>query len=111
MREKEEPVTTKYSVVLTTAGSREDARVVAAKVLSEKLAACVQLLPIESMYTWKGEVAHEEEILLLLKTREDLYPELEKAITAVHKYETPEIVLLPVGNGLPAYLGWIDEVT
>ena len=103
-------MTTKYSVVLTTAGSREDARVVAAKV-SEKLAACVQLLPIESMYTWKGEVAHEEEILLLLKTREDLYPELEKAITAVHKYETPEIVLLPVGNGLPAYLGWIDEVT
>ena len=50
-------------------------------------------------------------MLLLLKTRQELYPELEKAIVSVHKYETPEILLLSVDRGLPAYLGWIDEVT
>ena len=102
---------TAYSVVLTTAASREDAREIAEKVLREKLAACVQLVPIESFYTWKGEVAREDEILLLLKTREALYPELESAIIAMHKYRTPEIVLLPVDNGSAAYLAWIDEVT
>ena len=50
-------------------------------------------------------------MLLLLKTRQELYSELEKAILSVHKYETPEILLLPVDQGLPAYLDWIDEVT
>jgi periplasmic divalent cation tolerance protein len=96
---------------LTTAKSPGDARRIADKVLSEKLAACVQLLAINSLYTWKGEVAEESEVLLLLKTRQELYPELEKAIVSVHKYETPEILLLSVDRGLPAYLGWIDEVT
>jgi periplasmic divalent cation tolerance protein len=102
---------TSYAVVLTTAKSPGDARRIADKVLSEKLAACVQLLAINSLYTWKGEVAEESEVLLLLKTRQELYPELEKAIVSVHKYETPEILLLSVDRGLPAYLGWIDEVT
>ncbi len=100
-----------YCVVLTTAASQEDAREIAESVLSKKLAACVQLLSIESMYSWKGEIAREDEVLLILKTRQELYAELEKTIVSVHKYETPEVVLLPVGNGLPAYLGWIDEVT
>jgi periplasmic divalent cation tolerance protein len=104
-------MTTSYAVVLTTAKSLEDARGIAEKVLSEQLAACVQLVPINSLYTWKGEVAEESEVLLLLKTRQELYSELEKAILSVHKYETPEILLLPVGHGLPAYLDWIDEVT
>ena len=101
----------RYSGVITTAGSRADAREIADKVLAARLAACVQLLAIESVYTWNGEVANEPEILLLIKTREDLYPELESAILAVHKYETPEIVMLPVVGGLPAYLDWIDEVS
>ena len=104
-------MTTSYAVVLTTAKSLEDARGIAEKVLSQQLAACVQLLAINSLYTWKGEVAEESEVLLLLKTRQELYSELEKAILSVHKYETPEILLLPAGQGLPAYLDWIDEVT
>jgi periplasmic divalent cation tolerance protein len=100
-----------HAVVLTTAGSREDARRIADKLLGGRLAACVQMVPIDSLYIWKGEIASESEVLLLVKTREELYPEIEKAIVAVHNYETPEILLLPVANGLPAYLGWIDEVT
>jgi periplasmic divalent cation tolerance protein len=104
-------LTTSYAVVLTTVKSPEDARQIAEKLLSERLAACVQMLPIDSLYTWKGEVAADSEVLLLVKTRKELYPELEKAIVAVHKYETPEILLLPVAGGLPAYLNWIQEVT
>ena len=100
-----------YAVVLTTVKSLEDARQIAQKVLSEQLVACAQLLPINSLYTWKGEVVEDGEVLLLLKTRQELYSELEQAIVSVHSYETPEILLLPISQGLPAYLDWIDEVT
>ncbi|MGA2804889.1 MAG: divalent-cation tolerance protein CutA [Acidimicrobiales bacterium] len=103
--------TTSYAVVLTTVKSREDARQIAEKLLSERLAACVQMLPIDSLYTWKGEMTAESEVLLLVKTRREQYAEIEKAIVSVHNYETPEILLLPVAKGLPAYLSWIDEVT
>ena len=103
--------TTSYAVVLTTVRSREDARKIAEKLLSERLAACIQMVPIDSLYTWKGEMTAESEVLLLVKTRREQYAELEKAIVSVHDYETPEILLLPVAKGLPAYLNWIDEVT
>jgi len=104
-------MSTPYVVVSTTVASNEDAREIAEKVLGERLAACVQMLAISSLYTWKGAIAHENEVLLLLKTRAELYPELERLIVSVHKYETPEIVMLPVSQGLPGYLGWIDDVT
>jgi len=103
--------TTSYAVVSTTVASDEDAREIAGKVLSERLAACAQLVEINSLYTWKGAACDEREVLLLLKTRAELYPELERAILSLHKYETPEIVMLPVAQGLPGYLAWIDEVT
>lgn len=104
-------MTTSYAVVSTTVSSTEDALVIADKVLGLGLAACVQMVPIRSLYTWKGAVADESEVLLLLKTRSELYPELERAILSVHSYQTPEIVMLPVEQGLPDYLAWIDEVT
>ena len=104
-------MTTSYAVVSTTVASTRDAREIADKVLGDRLAACVQMVPINSLYTWNGTLADESEVLLLLKTRAELYPELERAILSVHKYETPEIVMLPVADGLPAYLAWIDEVT
>jgi periplasmic divalent cation tolerance protein len=107
----EVPLTASYAVVLTTVKSSEDARQIAEELLSERLAACVQLLPIDSLYTWKGEMVAESEVLLLVKTRQELYSDLEKAIVSLNKYETPELLLLPVDQGLPAYLSWIDEVT
>ncbi len=104
-------MTTSYAVVSTTVASVADGRALAKKVLGERLAACVQMVPINSLYTWKGAVADESEVLLLLKTRAELYEELERAILSLHKYETPEIVMVPVSRGLPDYLAWIDEVT
>ncbi len=100
-----------YCVVLTTCGSREDAEKLAGGLVKNRLAACVQLLPITSVYEWKEKIEQDEEVLLLIKTRDDRYGEVERFITENHAYETPEIVSVPVNNGLDRYLGWIDGVT
>lgn len=100
-----------YCVVLTTTENKDDAKAIAKALLEAKLAACVQLHPIDSLYTWKGEMAEESEILLLIKTRRELFGRLEESIKANHKYETPEIVQLPIEAGSKEYLGWINEVT
>jgi periplasmic divalent cation tolerance protein len=104
-------MTTPCVVVSTTVASDEDAREIALKVLGARLVACVQMLAISSLYTWKGVIADEKEVLLLLKTRAELYPALEREILSVHKYETPEIVMHPISGGLAGYLAWIDDVT
>ena len=101
----------KYAVVITTTANREDAEVVAKSLLEQKLAACVQLLPIHSFYMWEGAAQSEDEVLLLIKTRAEIYHQVQEAIVKVHKYETPEIVQLPIVTGLPAYLSWISDET
>jgi periplasmic divalent cation tolerance protein len=100
-----------YCVVITTCASDDDARDLATTLLDKQLAACVQVLPIHSYYTWEGAQQSEPERLLLIKTRQALYPDVESALRAVHKYDTPEIVCLPMVAGSPAYFGWIDQVT
>ena len=100
-----------YGVLLTTTPTREEAARIAKLLIDEKLAACVQLLPIESFYFWQGATQNEAELLLLVKTRTNLF---EKAITRVkqvHSYTVPEIVALPFAAGFSGYLNWIDEVT
>jgi periplasmic divalent cation tolerance protein len=96
---------------MTTTANREDAEAVAKSLLEQKLAACVQLLPIHSFYMWKGAEQSEDEVLLLIKTRTELYNAVQQAIVKVHKYETPEIIQIPVVNGLPAYLSWVSDET
>jgi periplasmic divalent cation tolerance protein len=68
-------------------------------------------LPIESVYNWKGAVQHDDEILLLIKTRRELYAPLEAFIKEIHSYEVPEIVLLPAEAVSDSYLRWIADVT
>lgn len=101
--------TVEAAMVLTSVGTPEDARRLARVLVEERLAACVQVLPIESTYRWQGEVHEEGEVLLLAKTRADRYEAVQQAIVAHHPYETPEVVMLPVAAGLPAYLAWLDE--
>ena len=88
---------------------------VAAKILDglleNRLAACVQTMPIQSAYRWKGAVNRENEVLALIKTKASLYPEVEAFVRAAHPYETPEIVWLPFAAGLPEYLRWIAAET
>ena len=97
-------------VVFITVGSRSEAVMLAEKLVGERLAACVQILPeIESIYRWQGRVEFASEFLILIKTTRDRLVELEVAVLALHSYETPEIIAVPVTHCLPAYLAWLKE--
>jgi periplasmic divalent cation tolerance protein len=98
-------------VSLTTTGSREEAQRIAETLVSRRLAACVQIAGISSTYRWKGKVTSEPEHLLLIKTASRLYKDIESAIQELHSYEIPEIVQLPIEQGLGRYLAWIEEST
>lgn len=103
--------TYKYAVVLTTTGDEQAADELAKKIILAKLAACVQIQKIKSHYEWKGSLNCDAECLLLIKTRYELFDELESFIRKNHTYETPEIIQVPVTKGFKGYLSWIDEVT
>ena len=98
-----------YSVVITTCADRESAKRLAGVIVRLRLAACTQLIQIESVYRWDGEVCNENETMLLFKTKTALYYRLAAAIRENHPYEVPEIIQLPITGGLPEYLNWIDE--
>jgi len=100
-----------YGIVLTTFADRQQAQPVIDEIIKSGLAACVQEIGIKSHYTWKGELCHEDEILVLIKTRKELYSELEEKLRMLHPYETPEILLMDVEKGSAAYLAWLDEQT
>jgi periplasmic divalent cation tolerance protein len=100
-----------YSIIMTTTDSQEEANRLAELLVTQRLAACVQTLPITSTYTWQSKRHRESEWLLLIKTRADLYEAIQKAIIKHHSYETPEILQAPISKGSPAYLAWIDAQT
>ena len=100
-----------FGVISTTVAQRADAERIAALLLSEKLAACVQIMAIDSRYVWKGEATREAELMLLIKTRSALFDTVTARIAAIHPYETPEIVATPFAAGLPTYFAWIMENT
>ena len=104
-------VASQYGVLLTTAPSREEAAKIANLLIGEKLAACVQLLPIESFYVWQGKTQNEAEVLLLVKTRAVLFESVIARIKAVHSYRVPEIVATVFTAGFQGYFDWIDDVT
>jgi periplasmic divalent cation tolerance protein len=100
-----------HAVLLTTVPDKAAARTMAWALVERHLAACVQMLPIDSVYAWQGELEDVAEILLICKIKRSDYAEVEAAILKLHSYETPEIVMLPIEAGLSTYLGWIDTVT
>ncbi|MHB8137749.1 MAG: divalent-cation tolerance protein CutA [Smithellaceae bacterium] len=96
--------------VMTTTETKEQAQIIARYLIEEKLSACVQIAgAIESTYRWKGKVECSQEYLCLIKTREDLFPDVEAAIKKLHSYETPEIIAVPINQGSAEYLKWLDE--
>ena len=100
-----------FVVVTTTVDSEDAAKSLSAGIVDSRLAACVQYTPINSVYRWKGAVESAAEYLLLAKTRSDLADDLVAFIRSNHSYELPEIVVLPIAGGLPAYLDWIADET
>lgn len=101
----------KYCIVMTTFENEEQADEIIEAVLKEKLAACIQTTDISSHYTWNGSICHDKEILVLFKTSDCNYNELKEIIKSMHPYETPEIIKVPIEDGLQEYLGWMDDVT
>ncbi|OFZ93140.1 MAG: cation tolerance protein CutA [Betaproteobacteria bacterium RIFCSPLOWO2_02_67_12] len=99
-------------LVLTNLPDRAAAESLAATLIGQRLAACVNILaPCRSVYRWKDAVQHEEEHPVLIKTTAARYTALEQAIRAAHPYELPEIVAVPIERGLPAYLDWVAAET
>lgn len=96
-------------VVFMTAANSAEASRIAELLVMKNLAACVQILPeIQSVYRWKGEIEKQSEILILAKTVQSKFSELEMQVRAVHSYETPEIVATPLTNGSKPYLEWLS---
>jgi len=94
--------------VVTTMDRKEDAERIARALVEDRLAACVQLIgPVRSTYWWKGRVETAEEWQCWAKTEAGFYEEVEKAIRAIHPYELPEIVAMPILRGSPEYLEWL----
>lgn len=99
-------------LILTTLPDQAAAEQLAARLLSQKLAACINILPaMTSLYMWKGKLERGQEHLLLIKTQRDCYETLETEIRNRHPYELPEIIGVPVTAGLSDYLAWIAENT
>lgn len=96
-------------IVLTTAGSQEEARKIAHTLVERKLAACVNIVPqIESVYRWQGKVENATEWLLIIKTQAAIFARVCDAVKELHSYELPECVMIEISGGSQEYLGWIE---
>lgn len=99
-------------LILTNLPDAASAQALAARLVAERLAACVNILaPCRSVYRWQGAVEDAQEIPLLIKTTAARYAALESAIRAAHPYELPEIIAVPIARGLPDYLSWVAAET
>lgn len=97
-------------IVLTTAGSQEEARKIAGALVERKLAACVNIVPqIESVYRWQGKVESATEWLLIVKTQAESFARVRDAIKELHSYELPECIMIPIEGGSEEYLKWIGD--
>jgi periplasmic divalent cation tolerance protein len=99
-------------VVLITVRDQEEGRKIADALVSRRKAACVNMVPqVSSLFRWEGRIEDEKESLLIVKTRAELFPEVEALVKGLHSYQVPEIIALPIVQGNDAYLKWIREET
>jgi periplasmic divalent cation tolerance protein len=101
--------TNNKKIVFTTAGTREEAENIASALVERKLAACVNVVAINSIYRWKGEVERATEHLLIIKTTAGAFERVRAAIAELSSYDLPECIQLPIEAGSQAYLNWIDD--
>ncbi|MDD1626492.1 MAG: divalent-cation tolerance protein CutA [Methylococcaceae bacterium] len=101
---------TQYQITLCTCPDKDTAEKIARLLVNDKLAACVNILPgITSVYRWHEQVESAQEHLLLIKANKSRYQAIETTIKKHHPYELPEIIAVPIEDGLPEYLHWIDS--
>ena len=100
-----------YCSIYITTGDEDEARRIGRTLVEEKLAACVNILPIRSVYRWEENIEEEGEVAMFVKTRAELADEVIERVKELHSYEVPCIVSLPIEKGNPDYLRWIGEST
>ncbi len=95
-------------IALSTIDSEKEAKKIAKALVETHIAACVNIIPkITSIYEWKEETCEEEELLLIIKTQQSRLKELKATLEELHPYEVPELIVLPITDGLPDYLSWL----
>jgi periplasmic divalent cation tolerance protein len=103
---------TDFIVVFVTAPSEKAGEKIAQALLKERLAACVNIVPgLKSLFRWKGKISTEEEVLLLIKTKDRLFEKLKKRVIELHSYDIPEVVALGILAGNEKYLDWLKKET
>ncbi len=101
-----------YILVISTVPSEAEGNDIAQKIVTERLAACVTVSSAnQSFYRWEEHISHDQEFILFIKTRASLFSNLEKRIKALHSYQVPEIIALPILAGSNEYLDWISQNT
>jgi periplasmic divalent cation tolerance protein len=99
----------RHALVMITVGDREEAREISRHLVEAGLAAGAQILPIESIYRWQGEIVEDQEWLILVKTRSDRFNAIETTARDLHSYEVPPVLMIEMDEATEPYLAWIDE--
>jgi periplasmic divalent cation tolerance protein len=96
-------------MVISSCGSEEEAARIATHLVSEKVAACVSMIPrVRSFYRWENKLEDSAEVLLVIKSSRELFDRLRRELESVHSYHVPEVLAMPVVDGAPNYLAWMD---
>ena len=99
-----------YVIVLVTTASKQEAEKIAQHLLKRRLIACANIIgPVSSLFHWSGKVETAEEYLIFMKSRKDLFEKLAETVKALHSYEVPEILVLPIVGGSKEYLAWLGS--
>lgn len=102
-------MSSQYCILFITVGNEEEANIIARTLVEDSLAACVGMIPQKSIYSWKGKIVEDTEVLLIIKTKTDLFSPLKDVVLKAHSYEVPEIIRVNIEEGHQPYLQWIEE--
>ena len=101
-----------YIVIFITTSSIDEAKKLGRTLVEEKLVACSNILsPVHSIYQWKGKLCEDEEVMIVLKTKRDLFRQIELRVKELHSYDVPEIIAIPIIEGSEDYLSWVESGT
>lgn len=101
-----------YIVIFCTTNNKENAELIGHSLVQEKLAACTNIIPkITSIYSWNNQIVKDEELLLVIKTKKELFDDVKNKILSLHSYDVPEIISIDIKEGSRPYLDWINENT
>lgn len=101
-----------YIVIFCTTNNKENAELIGHSLVQEKLAACTNIIPkMTSIYSWNNQIVKDEELLLVIKTKKELFDDVKNKILSLHSYDVPEIISIDIKEGSKPYLDWINENT